>query len=145
MCLDRSCLLQPVLIDLDLHDIRVRAAIVGPDILLPEAHAIERLRREAAAHLRELLGIRKSAAEPLDLTHLPADIERRADVPERRRLAHAHALAFLEARRHGRMLGGKLRLHRLRRSTSSILRPSSSVVMTPRWMSVCVSELIYFS
>src|ERR1051325_8968659 len=140
-----SCGLQPMLIDLDLDHVGVGAAIAGPHVLLLEAHAIKRLRRQATAHLGELLGIGEAAAKALDLADVSTDIERRADMPKRRALAHAHPLARLEARRDGRMLGRELRLHRPRRSTSSILRPSSSVVMTPRWMSVCVSELIHFS
>src|SRR5437899_1290424 len=135
-----SRFLQPMLINLDLDHIGVRPAIVGPDVLLHEAHAIERLRRQAAAHLRQFLRVRESAAQALDLADVPADVVRRADMPERRGFSDAYAVARLEPRRDA----GELRAHRTRRSTSSILRPSSSVVMMPRWISVCVSELIHF-
>src|SRR5437879_1454807 len=145
MCLDRSCFLQPVLKDFDLHYVGLRAAIVGPDFLLLEAHAVERLRRQPIAHLRQLLRIREAAAQALDLADVAADIERGADVPERRGLAYANPLSRLEPGRYRRVIGGELRLHRLRFSTSCILRPSSSVVITPRWSSVCVSEVIHFS
>src|SRR5882672_2777662 len=142
---ERSCFLQPVLIDLDLHHVRIGTAIVGPYVLLLEAHAIERLRRQAVAHLRQLFRIGKGAAQPLDLADMPANVERRADMAERRGLAHSDLLSHRKLGRHGRVLRRELRLHRLRFSTSCILRPSSSVVMTPRWISVCVSELIHFS
>src|SRR2546421_12884466 len=77
----RSCFLQPMLEDFNFNDIGIRPAIVGPDFLLLEAHAIERLRRQAVAHLRQLLGIGKVAAEALDLADMAADVERRADMP----------------------------------------------------------------
>src|SRR5689334_22350020 len=131
-----------MLIDLDVHRVAVRPFVLRPHVLLPEAHAIERLRGKPVAHLRELLRVRKAAAQALDLADAAADVERRADVAERSRSAHSHFLAPLEknARRgiFRRELRCQLRgLHRL--STSSILRPSSSVLITPRWMSVCVS------
>src|SRR5438105_9001409 len=134
-----------MLVNLDLNYVCVCSAIVGPNVLLLEAHAIERLRRQPVAHLRELLGVREGAAQPLDLADLAADVVRRADMAERRGLSHAHAVARLVARRDGGIVGRELGAHRTRRSTSSILRPSSSVVMMPRWISVCVSELTHFS
>src|SRR3954451_15013419 len=90
-----------MLVDLDLYDVALRPSVVGPDILLPEPHAVERLCRQAVAHLRQLLRIRKSAAQPLDFTNVAADVERRADMTEWRGLPHAHALAHLELRRGG--------------------------------------------
>src|SRR5688572_26189754 len=116
--------------DLDLQHVGVAAAVIRPHVLLAEAHAVQRLRRQAVAHLGELLGVGEAAAQALDGAGVAANVERRADVAQRRGLAHAHALAHLEAGRHGLIVGHELRLH-----TSSILRPSSSVVMMPRWMS----------
>src|SRR5882762_517649 len=133
--------LQPMLVDLDLDHVAIRTAIVGPNLFLPEAHAIERLRRQPIAHLRELLRIRERAAQALDLADLAADVVRRADMAERRGVSHAHPVTGLVTRSDGWIAG--LHAHRTRRSTSSILRPSSSVVMMPRWISVCVSELIH--
>src|SRR2546430_2055339 len=102
-----SRFLQPVLVNLDLDDISIRPAIVGPDVFLLETHPIERLRRQAVAHLRELLGIRECAAQPLDLAHLAADVVRRADMAERRGLSHAHAVARLVARRDRGIVGSE--------------------------------------
>src|SRR5437868_14997595 len=90
-----------MLVNLDFHDISLRAAIVGRDFLLLEPHAIERLCRQAVAHLRQLLGVRKGAAQALDFTRVAADVERRADMTQRRGVPHAHALARLELRRDG--------------------------------------------
>src|SRR5690242_2033433 len=116
----------------DLQDIRIRAAVIRPHVLLPEAHPVKRNRRQPVAHLRELLGIREAAAQPLDLADMAANVERGADVAERRSVAHLDPFSHYELRPH-------------RFCTSSILRPSSSVVMRPRWISVCVSEVIHFS
>src|SRR3954454_20904399 len=87
-----SRFLQPMLKDLDVDHIRVRPAVVGPDFLLLEPYAIERLRRQPAPHLRQLFGIGKGAAKALDLADVAANVERRADVAEWRRLAYAHPL-----------------------------------------------------
>src|SRR5215218_7285997 len=97
--------------DLDFEDIGSGPRVIGPDFLLLEPHAIERYRRQAIAHLRELFGIRKSAAKALDLADMAADVEGRADVAERRGLANAHALADLEGRRDRRIVSRELGLH----------------------------------
>src|SRR5688572_2629019 len=123
--------------DLDLQHIGVAAAVIGPHVLLAEAHAVQRLRRQPVAHLRQLLRVGEAAAQALDGAGVAADVERRADMPERRGRPYFHPFPYLKARRHGRgILGHELRLH-----TSSILRPSSSVVMMPRWMSAWPSAI----
>src|SRR5512138_856417 len=97
--------------DLDLDHVGGRALVVGPDFLLPEAHPIERHRRQAAAHLRELLRVRETAAQALDHAGVAADVERRADVAERRGVTHLDSIARLEARRDGRIVSRELWLH----------------------------------
>src|SRR5688572_1152500 len=87
-----------MLVDLDFEHIRRAAAVVGPYILLAEAHAVKRLRRQAVAHLRKLLRVRKRAAVALDDAGLAADVIGRAHVAERIGLDHAHALPRPELR-----------------------------------------------
>src|SRR4051812_10261473 len=142
-----SCRVQPMLKDLDFHDVVLVSGIVGPYILLAEADPIERLRRKAVAHLRQLFRIWKAAAQALDRSGVAADIERRADMPERRGAANAHLLPDPEARRHRRKIRFEHGLHFsfARRAISSILRPRSSVVIAPRWMSVCASAVTHLS
>src|SRR3954462_12211503 len=82
-----------MLVDLDFDHVVAAAAVTGPDVVLPEAHPVERNGGEPVAHLRELLPIREAAAHALDLAGAAADVVRRADVSGRVRLAHAHALA----------------------------------------------------
>jgi hypothetical protein len=55
--------------------------VIGPQILLVEAHAIKRDAAEADPTVAALLGILEGAATAFDRTGLLADIERRADVP----------------------------------------------------------------
>src|SRR3981189_820557 len=61
-CLDLSCRLQPMLINLDLDYVSRIAAVVRPHLFLHEAHPVKRLRGQAVAHLRHLFRMRKGAA-----------------------------------------------------------------------------------
>src|SRR5579883_1802519 len=92
-----------MLIDLDLDRVLRRAAIIGPEVALAEAHAVKRLARQAGTVVGELLGIGEGAADALDLAHLPADVPGRADMAGRRGAAHPDARARREARRHRRV------------------------------------------
>src|SRR6185312_213673 len=117
--------LQPMLIDLDLDRVLSRAGIVGPELALAEADAVERLRRQARAAVGELLRIGEGAAQPLDLAGAAADVPGRADMTGRIGATHAHAGTRLKARRRAHAPPS-------RASISLILRPSSSVVTRPR-------------
>src|SRR5215510_14363147 len=115
---------QPMLVDLDVDRIGVRAAVVGPDLVLNEAHAIERLRRQTVASEGQLLWIGETAADALHDAGFPADIVGRAQMAGRIGTPHGDGIAGLEARTHATSSG--------RWPTSAMRRPSSSVVMTPR-------------
>src|SRR5262249_61245202 len=131
--------LEPMLKNLDIDGVSGGPAIVGPDLALPEAHAVERLARRARPVVGEFLGIAVGAAEPLDHAGAAADVPGRADVAGRVGEAHAHAIAGPEARR------GRLRRAHddpARAFTASILRPSSSVPITPRSSSTLVIAAI---
>src|SRR4051812_3794468 len=97
--------------DLDFHDVVLVSGIVGPYVLLAKADPVERLRRKAIAHLRQLFRVGKAAAQALDRSGVAAYIERCADMPKRRRAPNTHLLADLEARRYRRIIGLEHRLH----------------------------------
>src|SRR6185437_11109959 len=128
-----------MLIDLDLDGVLGRPAIIGPQLALAEAHAVERLLRRARTIVGELLGIGEGAAQALDLAGLAADVPGRAQMARRRHAAHRDPRARREARlmRSGLGHGASCRA-----STSAILRPSSSAVNTPRCSSVLAIDEI---
>src|SRR5690348_6831938 len=126
--------LEPMLINLDLDRVAGRALVIGPELALAKAHAIKRLRRRARPVVGELFGIGESAAEPLDLASLTADVPGRADMARRIGAAHGDARAGCKARRHAHSAPW-------RAATSAILRPSSSLVTTPRWRSVLAIDV----
>src|SRR5271166_4941398 len=66
--------LQPVLIDLDVDRVVRRAGIVGPDVALAKAHAVERLRRQARPVIGQLLGIGEGSAKPFDDAAAATDV-----------------------------------------------------------------------
>src|SRR5438094_958591 len=70
--------LQPMLIDLDVDRVLRRPRIIGPDIALAEAHAVERLRRQARSVVGELLGIGEGPAQTLDDSAAAADLDNQA-------------------------------------------------------------------
>src|SRR5690242_17472926 len=110
--------LQPMLIDLDIHGVGGGPGVVGPDVGLPEAYAVERLLRQAAAAVGQLLRVREVAQVALDHARLAADVVRRPEVAGRVGPPHAHRAA-----------GGTGRAHDVstsRASTSANFRPSSS-------------------
>src|SRR5262245_40021748 len=132
--------LEPVLVDLDFHVIVRSAAIVRPYLVLPEAHAVERLRRQAGAVVGKFLGVGKGAAQAFDHPDMAADVPGRTQVPGRIGAPHPHPVAGGEA---GRSRGGG-RVHAAfsRASTSAILRPSSSAVRMPRCRSTLLTAMI---
>src|SRR6185295_7258750 len=115
---------QPVLVDLDLDRVGLRAAVIGPDLLLDEAHAIERAGRQTIAAEGQLLGIGETAADAFDHAGLAADVVGRAQMAWRIGAPHGHGIAGLEARTHASCSG--------RWPASAMRRPNSSVVRTPR-------------
>src|ERR1044071_9387823 len=119
---DRSWLLQPVLIDLDFDDVVGAAAVVRPNVLLPEPHPVERLRRQPVAHLCQLFRIGERPAEALDRAGLAADIERRAHVAERIGVQNADCVA-----------GTKPLLQRTWSSPGHDLPPPASSSPARRW------------
>src|SRR5258708_2987035 len=125
------------------HGVRkwpARPAIVRPQLAVAEAHAVERLPRQAGAVVGELLGIGEGAAQPLDFAGLAADVPGRAQMAGRRGAAHRDPRTRREA--------GRQRLRRLahgaacRASISAILRPSSSAVKPPRCSSLLATAEI---
>src|ERR687897_2917030 len=82
--------------NLDLQSVRRVPGIIRPYLLLREPHAVKRQRRQAVAHLSELLGVGKRPADPLDGAGAAADVVRGAHVPERIGLPHLHPFAWLE-------------------------------------------------
>lgn len=68
-----------MLVDFDVDRVATPAAIIGPDLGLVEADAIQRFgdRRDAVG---QVLGIVEIAAHALDPPGLAADVERRADM-----------------------------------------------------------------
>src|SRR5262249_13794202 len=134
IALSLSGWLEPMLIDLDLDRVGGCAAIIGPELALAEAHAIKRLRRRSRPVVGELFRIGKSAADALDLAGLAADVPGRADVARRIGAAHGDARAGGKARRRAHSAPW-------RAATSAILRPSSSLVTTPRCKSVLAIEV----
>src|SRR6185437_6423062 len=127
-----------MLIDLDLDGVLRRPAIVGPQLALAEAHAVERLLRRARTIVGELLGIGEGAAQPLDLAGLAADVPGRAQMAGRRHAAYRDP----RARREARLMRGLGHGASCRASTSAILRPSSSAVNAPRCSSVLAIDEI---
>jgi hypothetical protein len=73
-------------VDLDVDRIGIGAAVIGPNLALDEAHAIERLRRQAVAAEGQLLGVWEAAADAFDYAGLAADVVGRA-APSRDRRA----------------------------------------------------------
>src|SRR5690242_18133854 len=126
--------LEPMLIDLDLDRVAWGTLIVGPEFALAEAHAIKRLWRRPRPVVGELFGIGESTAEALDLAGLAADVPGRADMAGRIGAAHRDARARLKARSDAHAPSS-------RAATSAILRPSSSVVTTPRCKRVFAIEV----
>src|SRR4030095_9270367 len=116
--------LQPMFVDLDVDRIAIGAAVIGPNLALDEAHAIERLRRQAVAAEGQLLGVWEAAADAFDYAGLAADVVGRAQMARRIGAPHRHGIAGLEARAHAPSSDCWL--------TAAMRRPSSSVVMTPR-------------
>src|SRR5690606_12167472 len=135
--------LQPVLVDLDVHRVRLLAGVIGPDLPLPEAHPIERRCRQAVTAVGEFLRVREGAAMAFDDACLAADVVGCADVTGRIGAAHGDAVADREAGGHDRFPSA--RSAAARASTSAILRPSSSTVKTPFSMSRFAAEAIHFS
>src|SRR5260221_14767937 len=101
-----------MLIDLDLEGVRPRPAIVRPQLALAEAHAVERLPRQAGAGVGELLGVGEGAAQPLDFARLGADVPGRAQMAGRRGAGHRDPRTPREAGRP-----------RLRRLAPGVARP----------------------
>src|SRR5207302_3351025 len=96
-CLELSCRLQPMLINLDLDYVGRIAAVVGPHLFLHETHPVKRLRGQAVAHLRELFRIRKAAAHALDHACVAANVIGRAYMAQRIGLHDPHRIARAEA------------------------------------------------
>src|SRR5262249_61227184 len=90
--------LEPMLKNLDIDGVSGGPAIVGPDLALPEAHAVERLARRARPVVGEFLGIAVGGAEPLDHAGAAADVPGRADVAGLVGGAHRPPIAGPEAR-----------------------------------------------
>src|SRR5688572_3590467 len=101
--------------NLDLDHVGLATAVVRPDFLLPEPNAVQRQRRQPAAHLRQLLRVRKRAADALDLADAAAYVVRRADVAEGIGLHHLHHLSDLVF------------------SAGHATRPPPSCAPAPRW------------
>src|SRR5438093_13654908 len=97
----RSGGFEPVLVDFDVHGVGVAAGVVGPDLALEEADAVQRLGRLAAAAVGQLFGVAERAQQALDDADLAADVERRPDVAGRMGRPHAHPVADAEAGVHG--------------------------------------------
>src|SRR5271166_457659 len=87
-----------MLIDFDVDRISELPTIVGPDIALPETHAIERLARQAGSRVGELLGVAEYAAQSLDDARLAANVIGRPDMPQGIGGAHGDAVAGLKTR-----------------------------------------------
>ena len=92
--------LEPMLEDLELQQVLGAALVVGPDVGLADAHAVERALGQAVEAVGELLGIGELAAQPLDHAGAAARIDRHAAMAGRVRGDDAHRVARAEARGH---------------------------------------------
>src|SRR5476651_2272323 len=89
-----------MLIELDVERVAGRADIVGPQLLLHEAHAVEHLLGLAAAAIGEFLGIPELATDPLHRARLAADVIGCADMAGRIAAPDAHGRANGKTRGH---------------------------------------------
>src|SRR5215469_9848975 len=103
--------LQPVLKDFDVDRIVGGALVVRPYFRLNEAHAVQRLWRQAGASVGELLGIGVGAAEALNDAGVTADVPGRADVAGHIGPAYFDAIAGAKARAHGSHRARSAHLH----------------------------------
>ena len=85
-----------MLVNVEVERICLAARVIGPQILLPEAHLIQRLRGQTIAADGERLRIGKRTEAPRHHAFLPPHIDGRADVAGRIVIAHAHGLAGAE-------------------------------------------------
>src|SRR5258706_6909513 len=83
-------------------------------MFLEKAHAVQHFFRFAIEAVRELLGVRKCAADSFDHTLLAANIERRAAVPGRKSAFYRDAITHIEA-----MAGRRTIRRRIARSSHS--------------------------
>src|SRR6187402_1687304 len=81
-----------MLVDLELKHVLVAALVAGPDVSLPDAHAVERALGQTVESVGQLLGIREGAANALDRALAPARIDRHAAVARRIGGGDAHLI-----------------------------------------------------
>jgi len=116
-----------MLIELDFELILRRAAIFRPNAGLVEAYAVEHFFGKAFAAVGKLFRVRKLTHDLTNLARVTHDVTRGAVMPQGKHLGHFDEIANLEG--NARTAHGKISSLFL---TSSIRRPSSSLVMTPR-------------
>src|SRR3954469_14849288 len=127
--------LEPVLVDFNLNRICVLPGIVGPDVDLTEAHTVEGLGWQAGTAVGQFFWIGVRAKSVRDHAKMSTDVSRRPHMSGRPRLPHQDPIAGRKARVSRRGAAALIQgcySAEPRASTAAILRPSSSLVTTPR-------------